>query len=323
MHEGNNMMVRTMGVMWLVLAVGCVGPTPLEDTGEVEQHGRCTSTDGYECATDCGGCGYNGLREGSWDLIWGQFNRPTLRSYGLWIDPATGVTPGAKSLCDPTQVWSDHCVMRTEYSQWIADSQTSRVDIMTHVVAAIAQTNYWVKDPGTNGNTYYGSFNLRPQALTQTWDYRTQETITAALLAQLNAVPGVSICLLNEQTPYNCSSSGGRYHESDVYGNSFQYYFAGISGGTGAPDPHLNKRFGAIDDGAEPLAHSYLYGDGTRCFYDGTGSTRHATSCLGENGTWWGWPVTVRTPLPPSTWYYPPGTGGDPPDGWPKEPIVY
>jgi hypothetical protein len=313
--------------MWLVLAVGCVGPD-LEATGEVEQHSRCLagSTD-FECAADCGGCGHNGLREGSWDLLFGQFNRSTLDDYGLWVWPASGVTSGALSLCIPSQTYSDHCVMRWKYSNWIAGEPHSRVDIMSHVVAAVAQTNYRVIDPGQNGNTYWGSFNLRPQALTDTWDFRTQETITAALLAQLNAEPGVAICLLNEQTPTNCSSSGGKYHEGDFYGNHFQYYFAGISGGAHANDPKLNRRYGTVeeDNGDEPPAETYLHEPVARCDYSGLlagagNHNSHATRCQGKSGTWWNYPVTVRTPLPPGTWYYPPGSLTRP-SNWPQVPM--
>ncbi len=310
------MMNRAMGALWLVLAVGCAASEAAE-TGEIEQHERCfgagVEADEYECQADCGGCGHNGLRESSWNQLFGGFNRQALKMYGVWIDSASG----ARSLCDPVHTWTDHCVMRNGYSQWLAANPTRREDIMSHLVAAIAQTDYWVQDPGT-GTIYWGSFNLRPQALTQTWDYRTQETITAALLAQVNAVKGVAICMMNEQTPANCSFTGGRYHEADFFGNHFQFFFAAVSGGADAPDPDDNLRLGdAGDDPAAP-AFAYVY-EGERCEYAGSSNRLHATRCKGENGVWWEHPVTVRTPGRPRDWYY--GDLVPQPDSFPWVPI--
>jgi hypothetical protein len=330
MLGGTKMMSRAMAAMWLVLGVGCVAPDPAEEAGEVEQHGICTSAGGeYECDYDCGGCGHNGLREPSWSHLFHGFNKPTLRQYGMWVDYVDSSTPhGAKSLCIPAQTYGDHCVMRWGYSNWIAANSYPRVDIMGHVVAAIAQTGYRVIDPGTNGNTYWGSFALRPQALTETWDYRTQETISAALLAQLNAVPGVAICLMNEQTPNNCTSYNdiyGKAHEADFFGNHFQYYFAGIMGGVDAPDPHHNPRYGAVDSNPQdpdPPARAYNRAHGVRCEYHGdpASSTGHAKWCLGEDGTLWDYPVTVRGMKASVDWYY----GGKPkPANYPKVPIEY
>lgn len=287
----------------MVALGGCLAG--LDATGEVEQH---------TFPPDCDGCAGNGLTIGAWGETFGGLHKMSLQPAHLW-------SGGPLSLCtgpDPNV-----CVMRPEWADWMhASWYQRRLNIMTDMVKCIARRGYRVQEPG--GVAFYGAFGLRPEALSDTWDDRSRQTITGCLLAQLNLVAGVPICVLNVQKPGNCTSAlqpdPTPYEESSFGGDLFTSHKTTIIGGMDAPVPNMNQRYGSIDQLEDPaLETDYTINGQQRCSYSsGPAEGRHATSCTDFNGNVWAYPVTVRVPAPPSTWYY--TTGQLPPhrpENWP------
>jgi hypothetical protein len=273
----------------LMIGIACVaGCVDTDELGETTQ-----ATTAY--SDKCYGCGANGESQGMWNAMFNQADRNALNGYSAW----DWGSDGPKSLCDPNRTYASYCWMRQEWSNWIAGGGGVRIGMIDHIIQVAAQKHYEVRDP--QGNWYYGEFGLAHRALSNSWNYADQELVTAGTLALLNAVQGVAVCLKSERNPAACSGSGAIYFEATFFGNTFRPHWAAISGGTHAPNPHENLRYGSVDGNSATV---YQHNEQT-CAVTGSGENTLATSCAG--GTW-NWPVVVLTPGRPSDWYY--NTGG-------------
>ncbi|HSK00819.1 MAG TPA: hypothetical protein VK932_06245 [Kofleriaceae bacterium] len=285
------MMWKTMGAVWLVLAVGCVAPEgpELEQTGEIEQH--------FE---PCPGCGVNGMRQGEWNNVFSTLDKAALdrdaAAYDLW----DGATHSPMGLCQPGTLNGGACTVREGWGHWINRDTNPRVGIFTNLVKVILPKGYKVVHPG--GYTYWGKFGLMAHARTSSWGQEGREIASAGMLALLNAYPDVPLCLNTRQLPDNCVGSSAQWSESilfgdAIYGGSPRYI--AISGGKDAPSPALNPRYGTVDGGSA-RAHSYYQ---YRCTTSRTGNARYPVSCS-DNGVTWHNPVHVLTPGEPGKLYY-------------------
>jgi hypothetical protein len=267
---------------------------------------------------DCDGCAANGLPIAAWGETFGALHKPSLEAASLW--------PGSGPLSLCVAFGAGYCVMRSEWAAWMhAQWYGRRLNIMTDMVKCIAEKGYRVQEQG--GVAFHGAFGLRPEGLSQTWDYRSEETVTGCLLAQLNIVAGVPICMLNTQNPTNCTSNQvddpTPFEESSFGGNLFTSHKTTIIGGMHAPEPNKNRRYGTVEQLEDPaLETNYTINGGKRCSYnsDVNAESRHATSCVDRNGNVWPYPVTVRVPAPPSTWYYDRQPPPERPSNWPPAP---
>jgi hypothetical protein len=287
----------------MVFAVGaCAVDEP--ELGEVEQLDRFREDDGDSCP----GCGLNGNPEQALNYTFGQASRSSLDAAGAWrwdVD-------NPHSFCKPNTNNGVYCTLRPEWATWLRQGLTgTRVTIMTEMVRVAARQDFAIVDPG--GNTYYGKFGLAPSVLDGS-NYTGWEVVSAGLLALLNPVPGIEICLTTRQFPNHCAGAGTTAHESTMYGYVFRHGFLAISGGIDAEDPHQNSRYGNADNST---AHEVHHWNAGRCVYQGSGETRRATSCTrASNGQVYGNPVTVlMTPAERNRIYF----------GWDRdhEPIGY
>jgi hypothetical protein len=281
----------------LVLSAAALSFSACVDTfevGEAEQAIMSCSIDpdAYNCK--CTGCGANGLEQSGWNAMFAEADRTALSNYGAW----SWGSDAPVSLCDPGTVIGSSCTLRPSWSAWIAGNPAKRVGMMENMVKVVAQKTYAVRDP--NGYTYYGEFGLAAGALASSWSYADQEIVTGGILALLNSVHGVPVCLKTERHPDNCAGSDAVYHESVTFGKTFRGHYAAISGGYHAKDPSLNLRYGTVDGGS---ASAFRWSDG-KCATYVSGVNTIATGCTDQYGTWWNWPVTVLVPTAPSTWYY-------------------
>jgi hypothetical protein len=311
-------MKRSMCVAFVMVAASCAVPDL--ESSEVEQAliNCAANPSAYSCTDDCDGCGGNGLTIASWGDAFAALDKQTLKDGGLWPGE------GPLSLCGSSG--SGYCNMRPLWASWIgAVHPARRTNIMTDIVKCVATKGYRVIAP--DGTPYWGEFGLRPETLGQVWDYRSRDTVSACLLIQLNRTPGVPICVLNEQTPGNCTTAAAGdpapFYESAAIGNLFDGHYAAIIGGAHAQNPDLNQRYGLVDQPSEDPAKEIPYQVGTvqSCVHNTTVNTegRHATACKDTNGAWWDYPVTARTPEAPIKWFFdkpyplPPKTGYWPP----------
>jgi hypothetical protein len=285
-----------MKLPWFVaiaLATGCAAQLDELETDEIEQ-----------AALSCPGCGMNGFSETAYNWMWGQFDRNALAATGAW----SGDAP--LTFCRPATVTSTGCKLRYVYGAWLRTGQTNiRVEIMTNVVKLIAPQGFWIHDDyDASGHFYQGMFDLAPRARNVIVDYPEQERISAGLLALLNAVKDVPVCLLTKHQPSHCAGSTAYWHESVTFGKHFRHPYLAIAGGSAAPDPAQNHRYG---NAKNAQANEVL--PSNKCNVSGTGEGRHALSCSSASNVVWNHPVTVLTPHDPKNHYYGPGPITKPP----------
>lgn len=302
-------MIRSFSVCVLMAATAACVESP--ELGDAEQGVMsCSAGDeAYNCK--CVGCGSNGEDQAWWNAMFAEADRTALSGYGAW----SWGTDGPTSLCEPSTVGASSCTMRAQWSAWIAGGGSKRVGMMENLVKVIANKTYRVRDP--NGYDYYGEFGLAHGAVSSPWTYVDQEIVSGGVLALLNSVHGVPVCLKTERNPDNCAGSNAAYHESTTFGKTFRGHYAAISGGAHAKDPSLNLRYGTVDGGSATAFHW----NEARCATSGSGTGAIASYCDDQYGTRWQWPVTVLVPTAPSGWYY--NVGGSPSPRPGGTPIVY
>lgn len=302
------MIAKTMGVVWLVLAVGCVAPeAEPEETSEVEQH------------VICPGSGLNGNRQGWWNTAFTALARPALQS----TDPALDLWDGGKaspmSLCDPATLTDYSCTARSGWLAWLdVYPATHRRGIFMEIVRVALPKGYRV---WANGTRYDGTFGLYPSARVSSWGQEGREIVSAGLLALLNAVPDIPLCLNSRQMPNNCAGSTATYQESITFGDIIvggPPRIIAIHGGVDAKDPTLNPRYGSVDQESAFPHHWNQH----LCQTTGTGAGRYPTGCT-RNGTSWTNPVQVLVPGPPDRLYYddPIGNHRYDPSSWDPLPL--
>ena len=265
----------------LFVAGACALEEP--DVGEVEQHGdRFIDDEGDSCP----GCGLNGFTEDGLNYTFGQYGRSALSDSGAW----NWNTDNPQSLCAPGTNKGSSCNLRGEYSQWLRLGLTNkRVHILTEVVRIVARQGFAVRDTWGGGNTYYGTFGIAPGMLDGS-NYQASEIVTGGLLALLNPVPGVRICLTTRHHPNHCVGAGTTAQESAMFGYLYRHSYYGISGGIDAEDPNANARYGTADTATANETFKY---DENYCTYSGSGETRHATACWTRSFQKYANPVTV------------------------------
>src|SRR5207237_2559375 len=106
------------------------------------------------------------------------------------------------------------------------------------------------------GNTYAGDFGLAVKARTESFGYAEQEAVTGGMIALLDPIAGVAVCLLDKSTPGNCTGAAP-YYEAAFYGNHFRGGFTAITGGKDAEKPSLNRRYGSVDGSQTTRANEY------------------------------------------------------------------
>ncbi len=292
------MMLKTMGALWLALAVGCVAPPEpeIDETSEVEQH-----------LEPCPGCGGNGMRQAEWNYVFSTLDENALNNHGLW-DTAS---ESPVSLCKPGTVDVLTCIPHDGWIQWLGGAPIAqRGGIFKNLVKIILRKSYKVVAPkGTvfpDGSTEYeGKFGLMFYAREQPWGAVGREVASAGMLALLSAVPNVPICLSSRQKPNNCLGDPEMtFSESVTFGDALTgSRYMGIWGGMDARVPTRNDRYGTV---SQESAAAYNHTTNV-CDTEGSGNARYPVRCR-YDGTTWSNPVHVLTPRAPGTWYY-----GDPP----------
>jgi hypothetical protein len=140
----------------------------------------------------------------------------------------------------------------------------------------------------------------------QPWGARGRSIASAGLLALLNAVPGVAICLNAGHVPDNCFNSGFNYSESVTFGDAINGNprFIGIWGSSHAPFPLKNTRYGTVSPSSATVFNNAL-NTCTTALVEGRTETwaRYPQHCR-ANGMTYHDPVHVLTPRHPNTWYY-------------------
>jgi hypothetical protein len=284
---------------WLIASVVVLGASAVDDLdlAETEQAGGRFSDDPGDACPSCGG---NGFTEDGYNYMFGQYTRNTLNDAGVnaWAND------NPISLCTPGTNNGSSCDLRWNYSEWLRRGLVNkRVHIFTEVVRVVAPQGFAVRDRYTSGNTYYGKFGIARAAL-DGHSYATTETISAGLLALLNPVAGVPICLTSRHYPSGCADSGAHWHESNTFGNHFRAAYVAIGGGQHAVDPHQNKRFGNVTNST--AMEVVTYGSAS-CDLNSSGTGRYAIRCRSGSNVTWQNPVTVLTPFVPDDFYYGPG----------------
>jgi hypothetical protein len=296
-EEGALMYLVRMSLLLSMTSAMMIGCGQVETTSETtSETAQAIASCAGEAATSfncrCAGCGANGLSQAGWNAMFAEADRNALNGVTAW----DWNHDGPIAMCEPGTSWSNGCDLATPWRTWIGTTGR-HVEMITELVKVIAVKTYAVRHPG--GNTYHGEFGLAPAALHATWSYADQEIASAAMLALLDAVHDVPICLKTERTPDNCVGSGAIYHESTTFGSTFRMHYAAISGGAAAPDPLRNPRFKTVDPSS---ATTFKFSE-SRCSLGGSGVSTLASSCTDQLGRAWNWPVVVLTPTDPS-WYY-------------------
>jgi hypothetical protein len=292
MHVFRSMVMVSM--LGAAFAAGCMEGVEATRGAAQAVVGQCDDDNDYNCR--CSGCGANGAHPADWNAMDSQADRNALDSVGAWDWSADG----PRSLCDPSTVVPDSCRMHAAWSAWIGGNGR-HISMMKIFVKLIALKGYIVSDPV--GLKYVGEFGLAASALGSSWRYPEQEIVAAGVLALLDLVHGVPVCLKTELTPDNCATAGPSHHESTFFGNTFRVHYAAISGGVSAPIPWDNLRFGTAPQSS---ATAFTWQQ-HRCATTGTGETTLVAFCDDEFGRRWQWPVVVVTPFDPQIWYYRPG----------------
>jgi hypothetical protein len=285
----------------VIVMMGC---GQIESASQTAQAIASCSDDSPEYNCQCAGCGANGVSQDDWNALFAEADRVALDRVHAWDWPADGPI----ALCAPGGNGS--CTLAPQWHRWIDDRDKHR-SMMRHLVQVIAPKTYPVHD---GANTYYGELGLAPGALLASWSYADQEIVSAAMLALLDAVHGVPVCLKTERTPNNCVGSAAYFHESTTFGRTFRVHHAAISGGAAAPDPTKNPRFRTVRGDS---AVTFRYDDGHCEAPTGNGVKISVASCVDDVQTW-GWPVLVLTPTDPSWYYDKPGPDFHKPAGSPE-----
>jgi hypothetical protein len=281
-------------LMVTVSALGAIGcAEPVATTAEAVQavDGPCDGGNDWDCR--CSGCSANGVTQGQWNAMFGEADRNELRNYGAWA--ATG--DGPVRLCASAPAANDtHCTLHPAWHNWADTSR--RIGMLTNIVMVAARKGFTVDDPG--GNTYHGAFGLAHEALGEVpWSYRSQELVVAGMLARINTVHGVPVCLKSPHTPDNCAGAGTLYFELIAFGSTFRMHYGAVAGGKDAPDPGKNRRYSTV---LPTSATKFIWPQ--PCTVAGSGANALATQCTDELGRPWNWPVTVMVPFFPQLWYY-------------------
>jgi hypothetical protein len=287
-------------LMVMVSVLGALACTePVETTAETAQavEGPCDGGNDWDCR--CSGCSANGMTQGQWDGMFGEADRNELTDYGAWA--ANG--DGPVRLCTSAPAANDpECTLHPAWRAWLSGSNR-RVGMLTNIIKVIARKGFTVDDPG--GNTYHGAFGLAREALGETpWSYRSQELVVAGVLALINEVHGVPVCLKSAHTPNNCAGAGTLFFESITFGSTFRMHYGAVAGGVDAPDPAMNRRYSTM---LPTSATEFIWPQ--PCTVTGSGANALATECSDELGRPWRWPVTVMVPFVPLLWYYDVGGG--------------
>lgn len=259
---------------------------------------------------DCGGCGLNGFRQAAYDSVFAQMDRNALGQVGAW----DAEVDGPVSLCDGGAAvpagCTTACNLRPSWRTWLYkphDGAWLHDEMLTAVVELIAPKGSCVVD--ASGRVYHGMFAISPAARLHSWTFADQERVSAGLLAILDQVKGVPICLQSEVDPDACAGSGAQFHESTLFGNVFQGNprYIVIAGGDAARNPYLNLRYGTVLPGSATV---FQYRDHP-CAYTGSGEGLVAQYCDGGGGRWQH-PVVALTRGDPHTWYYDVGSEAKP-----------
>jgi hypothetical protein len=288
-------------LMVMVSVLGALGCTePVDTTGETVQaiEGPCDGGNDWDCR--CSGCSANGVTQHQWDGMFTETDRTELREYGAWAPPNGD---GPVRLCASAPAANDtQCTLHPAWHAWLSGSNR-RVGILTNIVKVAARKGFRVIDPGAN--TYHAAFGLAHEALGETpWTYRSQELVVAGVLALVNEVHGVPVCLRSEHTPDNCAGAGTLAFEMITFGSTFRMHYAAVAGGKDAPDPMKNRRYSTM---LPTSASEFIWPQ--PCSVAGGGANALAMACTDELGRPWSWPVTVMVPFVPSLWYYDVGGG--------------
>ncbi len=313
MLKGSNKMLKTMGAVWVVLAVGCVAPELPEldetETGEVEQH-----------LEPCPGCGVNSLRQSEWNYVFHTLDGNALDNFGLW----DGVAVSPVSLCKPGTVSDDKptCKVRQGWLDWLAaDTYVQRRGgIFRNLVKVALEGNQTILPPdGTvfpdGSPSYQGMFGLMPYARGSSWGPAGREIASAGLLALLNSVSGVPLCLNTRDKPGHCAGSSATYSESITFGDATHgSRYIAIYGGKDAPFPLRNPRYGSVSPESAAVHNNAT----NVCDTVGEHSARYPVRCRYDGHTWNN-PVHVLIPSDPKDSYYDTDNPVPPikPAGWP------
>jgi hypothetical protein len=293
--------MHVFGLMVTVSVLGALGcMEPVEMIAEAAQAVEGPCDDGgndWDCR--CSGCSANGVTQGQWDGMFGEADRNELKQYGAWA--ASG--DGPVQLCASAPAANDtQCMLHPAWHNWLPGSNR-RVGMLTNIVKVAARKGFRVIDPG--GNTYHAAFGLAHEALGETpWTYRSQELVVAGMLALINEVHGVPVCLRSEHTPDNCAGAGTLFFEMIAFGRTFRTHYGAVAGGSDAPDPMKNRRYSTM---LPTSATEFIWPQ--PCTVAGSGANALATHCTDELGRPWTWPVTVMVPVFPRDWYYEVGGG--------------
>lgn len=280
------MISRTMGAVWLMLAIGCVAAEPTEPTGPE------ATSEIDQLIGECPGCGGNGMRQGWWNYVFSTLDKAALDSEDPALDLWDNGMASPMSLCrDGTPLGTTSCTIRDGWHAWLQrEPSLARQGIFMEIVRVSLPKGYKVVD--TSGTVFRGDFGLILHARTSSWRQDGRELASAGMLALLSAVPDVQLCLNTRLLPNNCHASGATRHESATFGDAiFGSRFIAISGGADYPEPLSNPRYGSVSPGS---ATSFSWYDG-HCTFAGSGSDRYPISCTG-NGTTWTNVVNVLRP---------------------------
>jgi len=278
-----------VSVLDAALAAGCMVDV---ETAEATQaiDGPCDGVNDWDCR--CAGCSANGVSQAQWDGMFGEADRVALMHHGAWASNGDGPV----RLCASAPAAGDtQCTLHPAWHDWLWAGTNRRIGMLTGIVKVIARKGFTVRDPG--GFIYYGAFGLAHEALGETpWSYRSQELLVAGMLALVDAVHGVAVCLRSAHTPHNCDGVESGSFESITFGSTFRMDYAAIAGGSGARDPLKNRRFSTV---LPTSARAFAWPP--PCEVAGNGLNALATRCTDEQDRVWSWPVTVIVPI---IWYY-------------------
>ena len=282
-----------VSVLEAALAAGCAENVDM--TGEAAQalDGPCDGGNDWDCR--CSGCSANGVTQGQWDGMFGEADRTALNQHGAWASNGDGPV----RLCASAPAAGDtQCTLHPAWHDWLWAGTNRRIGMLTSIVKVIARKGFSVRDPG--GFTYHGAFGLAHEALGETpWSYRSQELLVAGMLALIDAVHGVPVCLRSAHTPHNCDGLDTGFLESFTFGSTFRMDYGAIAGGKDAPDPGKNRRYSTV---LPTSATKFVWPE--PCEVSGSGLAALATQCTDGLGRIWKWPVTVIVPFYPRLWYY-------------------
>jgi len=293
--EEMTMHVFRLMVMVSVLDAALAGCADMETTAEAVQalDGPCDGGNDWDCR--CSGCSANGVTQSQWDGMFGEADKVALSQHGAWASNGDGPV----RLCASAPAAGDtQCTLHPAWHNWLWAGTNKRIGMLTSIVKVIARKGFAVRDPG--GFTYHGAFGLAHEALGETpWSYRSQELLVAGMLALIDGVHGVPVCLRSEHTPHNCDGMGTGYFEIITFGSTFRMDYAAIAGGSDAPDPSKNRRYSTV----LPTSATKFVAP-VPCAVSGSGVNALATECTDQFNRTWKWPVTVIVPFFPRLWYY-------------------